>query len=430
MKIVIIGAGSAFGSRISVDVLSRPPLQSSTIALCDIDPERLAVVTHYVNKVITSNRLPACVESSTDRREVLRDADCVLIAVAIGGPAYYGHPFEAEMAIPRKFGIIQTVGDTMGPGGLMRALRSAPPMLAMIDDINELAPQAVVMNYTNPMAILTWALHDRARTHLVGLCHGVTGNAKQLAKLINLPDQEVNFIAAGINHMTWFLKFEHNHRNLLPEIHAKLIERSRGSDPYQFRGEIVEAFGWYSTESDRHFPEYVPWFQHGDEALFAPHVACTMGVKGKRQSWYEDMGVSIDKADSVELILSHESASGILEAYVTGTPYRFSGNVMNQGKLIGNLPAECCVEVPCFADGNGIHPYLIGNLPPACAALCRSNIGFQELAVHAIRERSRDLAFQALLMDPITQAHLTIAQTRELFAELWAAEENLLSVYQ
>lgn len=429
MKIVIIGAGSAFGGRISVDVLSREPLQESTIALCDIHEGRLETVRKYVEKVARSNNLPAEVTASTDRREVLAGADCILIAVAIGGPAYYGHPFEAEMNIPREYGIIQTVADTMGPGGLMRALRSAPPMLDMIDDINELAPDAVVMNYTNPMAILTWALEDRARTHLVGLCHGVTGNFRSMAKLIDIPHQELEFIAAGINHMTWFIKLEHRRKDVLPLALERLFERSKGSDPYEFRGEIIDSFGAYPTESDRHFPEYVPWFQHDDPALFAPHVERTLGIKGKRQHWYEDMGVSIEKADSLELILSHESASGIMEAYVTGSAYRFSGNVMNKGKIIPNLPAECCVEVPCIADGNGIHPYLVDPLPPGCAALCRSNIGYQELAVHAIRERSKELAFQALLMDPITQSKLTIKKARAMFEELWAAEGDLLESY-
>lgn len=430
MKIAIIGAGSAFGARISVDVLSREPLQDATIALCDIDASKLKTVGAYVNKVISSNKLPAKVAASTDRREVLADADAVLIAVAIGGPAYFGHPFEAEMNIPKKYGIIQTVADTLGPGGLMRALRSAPPMLEMIADINELAPNAVVMNYTNPMAILTWVLKDVAQTHLVGLCHGVTGNFKRIAKLVGHPPEELEFIAAGINHMTWFTKLERNRQDLLPLAHQKLLEEAKDSDPYHFRGEIIEAFGYFPTESDRHFPEYVPWFQHGDPELLQPYVARTEGIKQKRQAWYEDMGVSAEKAESVELIRSHESASGIMEAYLTGQPFRFSGNVMNEGRLIPNLPHECCVEVPCTADGNGIHPYITGELPVACAALCRSNINYQEIAVHAIRQRSKDLAFQALLMDPITQAKLTIKQTREMFEELWQAEGDLLAEYQ
>jgi len=430
MKIAIIGAGSAFGGRIAVDVLSREPLQAATIALCDIHAERLETVRRYVEKVRDSHNLPAKVVASTDRREILAGADAVLIAVAIGGPAYYGHPFEAEIEIPQRYGVIQTVGDTLGPGGLMRALRSAPPMLQMMRDINELAPRAVTMNYTNPMAILTWVLQDVAENHLVGLCHGVTGNFKMMAKLLDLPPEEIEFVCAGINHMTWFTKMEHRGRNLLPELKTRLIERSRGSDPYQFRGEVLEAFGYYPTESDRHFPEYVPWFQHAERELFTPYLARTQGIKAKRQAWYEDMGVASDKADSVELIRSHEFASGIMEATITGVPYRFSGNVMNRGKVIDNLPAECCVEVPCFVDGNGVHPYLVGNLPAGCAALCRTNIGFQELAVEAIRHRSRELAMQALLLDPITQAHCTIQEARAMFDELWEAEGELLAEYR
>ena len=430
MKIVIIGAGSAFGGRIAVDVLSRAPLQESTIALVDIDAGRLKIVSDYVQKVIDSNNLPAKVVSSTNREELLPDADSVLIAVAVGGPAYHGHPFEAEFNIPSKYGITQTVADTLGPGGLLRALRSAPVMLDMINDINRLAPNAIVMNYTNPMAILTWAMHDIAQTPLVGLCHGVTGNFKTLAKLIDIPEDELEFIAAGINHMTWFTKLEHKHQDVLQLAHQKMIEEYPTSDPYKFRGELLEAFGWYPTESDRHFPEYVPWFQHADAKLFEPHIERTLGIKGKRQHWYEDMGVSIDQAESVKLIQSHESASGIMESWITGSPYRFSANVMNDGKLITNLPDECCVEVPCIVDGNGLHPYIIGDLPRNCAVLCRTNVGYQELAVQAIREKSKDIAYQALLVDPITQSKCTMKQTRQLFEEMWAAEADLLTYYE
>jgi alpha-galactosidase len=428
MKVVFIGAGSAFGGRVSVDVLSREPLQDSTIALCDINSDRLETVRSYVQKVNDSNNLKAKVVASTDRTELLEDADFVLLAVAIGGPAYYGEPFDSEMAIPAKYGILQTVADTMGPGAIFRALRTAPVMLEMIDDINRLAPKASILNYTNPMAILTWLFNEHARVPIVGLCHGVQGNANRLAGMAGVELEEVDYICAGINHMTWFTKFEHQGRNLLPDLTAKLIETSKGSTPYQFRGEVAEVFGYYSTESDRHFPEYVPWFQNGDRELFEPHIERTRGIKDKRQHWYEDMGVAIEKADSVELIRSHEWASAIMESMVTGVPQVFSGNVMNRG-LIENLPTEACVEVPCTVDGNGIHPHRVGPLPIQCAALCKSNIIMQELCVEAIRRRSRETAFQALLLDPISQANLTVKTARKMFDELWEAEGDLLSAY-
>ncbi|MBT6150317.1 MAG: alpha-glucosidase/alpha-galactosidase [Gemmatimonadetes bacterium] len=430
MRIVFIGAGSVFGNRLAVDVLSREPLQDTTLCLCDLHEGRLDTVSRYVQAVVEANDLPARIVTSTERRELLKDADVVVLSVAIGGPAYHGPVFEAEMGIPNQYGIVQTVGDTMGPGGIFRALRTAPPMLDMMRDINELAPNAVILNYTNPMAILTWALDEAAEGPLVGLCHGVTGNARHFANIAGVPFEEVNFTCAGINHMTWFTRYEHCHRDLLPAIHAALRERYPHSDPYQFRGELLEAFGYYCTESDRHFPEYVPWFQNGDRALFEPHVARTMDIKNKRANMYEDMGVALEEAerDSLKLTPSHESASGIMEAMVTNEPYTFSGNVMNQG-LIGNLPQGCCVELPCTADKNGIHGHTQDDLPIQCAALCRSNIIVQELTVEAIRRRSKELAFQALLMDPVTQANVTIQQAKAMFEELWAAESELLVEY-
>ena len=408
--------------------MSREPLQDSTIALCDTNAERLETVRSYVEKVKNSNGLSADVVASTDRSELLQDADFVVLSVAIGGPAYYGEPFESEMRIPAEYGVVQTVADTMGPGAVFRALRTAPVMLDMIEDINRLAPGSMILNYTNPMAILTWLFNEKAEVPIVGLCHGVQGNANRLAGMAGVPLEEVRYICAGINHMTWFTKFEHDGRDLLPELTKRLVDESRSSDPYQFRGEIADVFGYYSTESDRHFPEYVPWFQNGDRGLFEPHIERTRGIKGKRQHWYEDMGVAIDRADSVELIRSQEWASTIMEARTTGVPQVFSGNVMNAG-IIANLPEDACVEVPCTVDGNGIHPHHVGKLPIQCAALCKSNIIMQELCVEAIRRRSKETAFQALLMDPITQANLTIDRARKMFDELWESEGDLLSAY-
>lgn len=429
MKIVFIGAGSMFGSRVSVDILSRETLADSTIALCDINAEKLKTVHKYVQRVADSNNLPAKITSSTDRTELLKDADFVIFSVAIGGPAYFGEPFESEMNIPAKYGVRQTVADTMGPGAVMRALRSASEMLKMVEDINRLAPDATILNYTNPMAILTWIFNEAARGTVVGLCHGVQGNAKGLAKLVDIPYEEIQYTCAGINHMTWFTKFDHNGTNLLPLMHKKLIERAESSSPYEFRGDIVKAFGYYPTESDRHFPEYVPWFQNGDRELFTPHVDITMGIKGRRHTWFEDMGLKAESLDSLELVRSHEWASAIMEAKKTNNPIVFSGNVMNRG-FITNLPNPSCIEVPCTADANGIHPHFIGDLPVQCAALCKSNIIMQELAVDAIRRKSKEAAYWAMLMDPVCQANLTIDKTKAMFEELWNAEEHLLREYR
>lgn len=439
MKAVIIGAGSAFGGRLSVDILSREPLQDSTIALCDIDEQKLAVVKQYVESVIEAHNLPANVEAGTDRCELLPGADVVVTTVSIGGPAYYDQPYESEIDIPARYGVVQCVGDTVGPGGLFRALRTAPVMLEMVNDINRLAPGALLLNYTNPMAILTWLFNEAADGDMLGLCHGVTGNSYRLAGLIDVPLHECDVVAAGINHMTWFTKFAHQGRDVLPEIHQRIIEEGKKARRFEgeisspqtfaFRHEMIENLGYFTTESDRHFPEYVPWFQHEDRWDFMKYYNVTKGVKQKRANWYEDMGVKIEQADSIELIRSHESMSGIMEARKTGEPFTFSGNVMNRGNIT-NLPEGCCVELPVTVAGNRIESMQYGDLPLQCAALCRSNINFQELVVRAIRERSRELAFQALLFDPATQAVLSIKRIRQLFDEMWEAEEELLAAYE
>jgi len=436
MKAVIIGAGSAFGGRLSVDILSRSPLQDSTIALCDTNRERLDLTAGYVRRVIDSNGLPARLETSADRNELLPGADIVVLTVSIGGPAYYDEPYESEIDIPMRYGVVQAVGDTVGPGGLFRALRTAPPMLEMIADINRLAPGALVLNYTNPMAILTWLFTEASTSPVIGLCHGVAGNSRRMASLVDAPYDECAFTAAGINHMTWFLDFTHQGRDVLPQIHDEIIRLGRqaraSSDPaaqnFAFRSDMLEAIGYFTTESDRHFPEYVPYYQHEDRLDFLQFYKITKGVKGKRQAWYEDMGVKTRDAESIELIRSHESMSGIMEARCTGEPFTFSGNVTNAGH-IANLPDGCCIELPVTVDGSQITPARIGDLPPACAAMCRSNIDFQDMTVRAIRARSRDLARQALLFDPATQAVLSTRRIGQMFDEIWEAEGELLTEY-
>ncbi len=426
MKTVIIGAGSAFGSRLSVDILSREPLRQSTIALCDLNQDKLETVCRYVQKVIDGNGLPAKVVSSTRRTDLLKDADFVVIAVSIGGPAYFDEPYSFEMEIPRKYGVEQTVGDTIGPGGVFRALRSGPELMRMAKDISRLAPRATIINYTNPMAMLTWVLNTSAEVPVVGLCHSVQGTSKQLAGFIGAEYQDIGYWVAGINHMAWFLEFTHKKHDAYPQLFKAM------KDPEIFkqqpvRFEIMEEFGYFVTESSRHMSEYVPWYQHEPETM-KPFIAQTRGIKAKRQTWFEDMGVKASQAESIELIRSHEYASEIMEAACTGTPMCFNGNVMNNG-LISNLPQGCCVEVPCMSDGQGIHPCAIGELPPQCAALCRSSISVQELTVKAIIEKDRDAARQAIYLDPSVGARLSLKQARKMFDELWEAEGELLADY-
>lgn len=426
MKVAIIGAGSAFGSRISIDILSREPLQDTTIALIDINEERLETVRAFVQRAIDHHKLPAKVIAGTDRKELLGDSDFVLISVSIGGPAYYDKPFEDEMRIPEKYGIIQTVADTIGPGGVFRGLRTAPPIIDFVRDIDELCPNAQIINYTNPMAILTWTIFETAQRPVVGLCHGVQGTSKRIAKMVDVPYDEMSFWCAGVNHMAWFTQLEHNGEDLTPRL------REAGKDPKNYKGEsvrfdVMEQFGYFCTESSRHTCEYVPYFRQ-DRELLKEKQEITWGVKGRRQSWYEDMGVKASEADSIELNRSVEYASGIMEAMATNVPFRIHGNVRNDG-LITNLPQGACVEVPCLVDKTGVNPCFSGDLPAQCAALCRTNVNVQELTVKAIRERSKEAAFHALLLDPITSAALNFDQARAMFDEMWEADAHLLEYY-
>jgi len=295
----------------------------------------------------------------------------------------------------------------------------------------------LILNYTNPMAILTWCFTERSSSPVIGLCHGVTGNSRRMAALVDAPYEECDFLAAGINHMTWFLEFKHKGVDVLPKIHKEILERSgtarRSESPnsqdYAFRGDLIKALGYFPTESDRHFPEYVPYYQHEDRWDYMRYYTITKGVKGKRQTWYEDMGIRTEQADSVELVRSHESMSGIMEARYTGEPFTFSGNLMNHG-YITNLPEGCCVELPVTVDDTSITARHVGDLPLQCAVMCRSNINFQEMVVRAIRARSREYACQALLFDPATQAVLNIERIGQMFDEMWEADQALLAYYE
>ncbi len=427
MKVVIIGAGSKFGSRLSIDILSREPIKDAEICLCDIAPDRLELVHTFVRKAIEHHKLPATVVAGTDRRKLLADADVVVTSISVGGPAYYDEPYESELAIPHKYGVYQTVGDTVGPGGIFRGLRTGPVLMDICRDVNELAPKAVVLNYTNPMAILTWVMIAASDVPVTGLCHSVQGTSKRLASFIDVPYEEVGFVVGGLNHMCWFIEFTHNGQDAYPRLFEAMADpQNYNKDPVRF--ELMKHFGYFPTESSRHMSEYVPYFQTQTEML-EKYGALTKGIKGKRIEWFEDMGIKAKDAESIELIRSHEYASGIIEAMATGEPYLFYGNVANTG-LLTNLPEGCCVEVPVLADRQGIRACHVGQLPPQCAALCRSNIAVQELTAKAIIERDKDAAFHALLLDPITARACSLAEARKMFDELWEAEGDLLGYYE
>ena len=430
-KIVIIGAGSGFGSRLSIDILARESLADSTIALCDIHQGRLGQVQDYVQRAIDGHGLPGTVVASTDREELLQDADCVVTAVSIGGPAYWGEPYKSEVEIPLSYGVVQTVADTIGVGGVFRFLRTAPEHLQFARDMERLCPDAIMLNYTNPMCMLTWLHSVGSSIQNVGLCHSVQGTTKKLADAVGADYDEVSYLVAGINHQAWVLRLRHGKEDLYPKLRAVLDSHEAFADD-RVRAEMMHQFGYFVTESTRHNSEYLPYFNRTQELRDRYGVVSQAPISMENtrvRDWMKDSGVE-DSGDAEipPMAASHEYASMIIEARLTGAPFAFNGNVMNSGSIT-NLPERCCVEVPCLADGEGIHPTFVGALPAQCAALNMSNIAVQELAVQAVLERDREAAFHACALDPLTAAVVPLPRIRELFDELWAAEGDRLAYY-
>jgi len=427
-NIAIIGAGSGFGKRLSVDILAHEALREGRISLVDINAESAQHVAEWVGALV--RQLDAAVEVTwtTDRREALAGTDYVVVAIAVGGRAYAGSPYYDEVMIPAEYGVEQSVADTVGVGGVFRTLRTAPEMLRICDDMETLCPDALLLNYTNPMAMLCWAMAEATDIDAVGLCHSVQGTTNQLASYIGKPRDEVSAWVAGINHMSWFLELLWNGEDAYPLLRAAYEDPEiRAKDPV--RMEIFRQFGFYVTESTTHMSEYVPWFRKRAElreqfALKDRRPA--KEAEASRWDWQDpDFLAQVNGEKPIEVRASHEYASGIINAMETGDVFRFNGNVPNDG-IITNLPEECCVEVPCFVDADGVHPCVVGDLPPQLAAMNRSNIVVQGLTVEAVLDEDREKAVHACMLDPLTAAVCSLSEIREMCDRLFEAEAHLL----
>ncbi|MDX1932444.1 MAG: alpha-galactosidase [Capsulimonadales bacterium] len=426
-KIVIIGAGSGFGAELSCDILSLPELKDATIALCDIHEGRLAAITRFMRRVVEANHLGAKIVSGTDRRELLDGADFVVTSISVGGAAYAGYPHNIEVEIPQKYGIEQSVADTIGVGGIFRFLRTAPVQWAICRDMEELCPDALLLNYTNPMCMLTW-LHSRgSRIANVGLCHSIQHTSNQIADYIGIARGELSYLAAGINHQCWFLKLDHRGEDVYPRLRNALNDPDTvAKDNVRF--EMMRHFGYFVSESTVHCSEYHPYFRRTPELLEQFQLSRrTVAAEPNyaRRPYLSDP----ENAPLRDLTVSVEYASQIIRAVVADRPFRFWGNVMNHG-LIDNLPNGCCVEVPCLVDGQGVHPCHVGSLPPQLAHLNLTNIAPQELAVRAVQERNREYAYHAVLLDPLARAVCSLDRLRVMFDELWDAEGDLLAYFR
>ena len=430
IKIVIIGAGSlVFSSRLTADLLSYPLLRRTHFALVDTDAERLEFAGQIVTQICQHGGYDEATYSlHTDRKEALSGAQFVISSILIGG----FDAITAEIDIPKRYGVCQAIGDTLTPGGIMRCLRTLPEQSSIAKDIMEMCPNAFLLNYTNPMAMLCAGMFRAAPgIQLVGLCHSVQGTTEEWANRLNVAIQEVDYKCAGINHQAWITAFSHGQTDLLPEI-RRLAESPELWRQDTSRMEYIKHFGYPVTEASGHNSEYSPWFRKRPETVerYCPGGGWN-GEPGfiktlyNRPDWRQTMAKMAAWETPIDLKRSAEYGSQIVHAVVSGEEETIYGNVMNAG-LIDNLPSDACVEVACRIDHQGLKPQPFGALPEHLAAINRNQINVQALAVMASEETSPELVFQAMAMDPLTAAVLTLDEIRALTAELIDAHRAYL----
>ena len=434
-KIAFLGAGSTvFAKNLLGDILSFPELAESTIRLMDIDPERLRISEIVAHKVAEFFGAKPKIEATLDRRRALDGADYAISMFQIGG---YKPGTVIDFEIPKKYGLRQTIADTLGIGGIMRALRTIPVFLDICHEMEELCPDVTFLQYVNPMAMNCWAISRASAIKTVGLCHSVQGTAEDLARDIGLPYNEINYLCAGINHMAFYLRFERNGEDLYPRLRQVLEARTYGR---RYRGladhvryDIFRRAGYFVTESSEHFSEYTPWFIKRDrpdliekyEIPLDEYLArCEMQI-----AEWEAAKAAFERGElEITHQLSREYGSRIIHSLETGAPRVVYGNVPNRG-LIDNLPQTCCVEVPCLVDKNGLQPTPIGALPPHLAAMMQTNINVQSLVVEAALTLKREHIYHAAMLDPHTAAELSLDQIWALVDELIAAHGDRLPAY-
>jgi alpha-galactosidase len=465
IKVTFLGAGSFFAPRLLNDVMRIPGQQGGTIALVDIDAKRLSLTRRLIAKLITQlGQKNWKLTASTDRTKVLRNSDYVVNCIEVSGIECVVH----DNDIPLKYGIDQCIGDTIGPGGLFKALRTIPIWLAVLRDCERLCPDALVLNYTNPMSMMCLAAARTSSMQVVGLCHSVQKTSHLLADYAGVDFAELHWECAGINHLAWFTKLQHHGKDLYAnrlyqkfarETAAAITEFDRGGvlqdatdithdaadadappHPDFIRKDMCVHFGAFITESSGHLSEYLPYYRHSEAGRKLLRLAYDGGSRFYATNWPRwravadaDRRAMLKDERSMDWHRSWEYASWIIEAHQKDVPFRIHGNVMNQvngaSQLITNLPADGCVEVACMIDRNGIHPTRFGALPPQMAALCASNMAMIDLGAQAAVELSIEKAIYALMLDPLTAAVCTPAQIKAMTLEMFAAEKAYLPDY-
>ena len=421
-KITFIGAGSTvFAKNLLGDILSFPELGQATISLFDVNEERLRTSEIVAQKIATTLGCRPQIVATTDRDRALADANYAISMIQVGG---YKPSTVTDFEIPKKYGLQQTIADTLGIGGIMRALRTVPVLLEISRDMERLCPDVVHLNYVNPMAINCWALSRLSRITTIGLCHSVPHTAAELAEDIGVPVEELNYIVAGINHLAFYLRFERNGEDLYPALH-RVVEEGRVPKDNRVRYDLFKRVGYFVTESSEHLSEYVPWYIKSGrpdliEKFNIPLDEYPRRCEAQIAKWQALRKQLESSTEELKVTPSVEYGSSIIHSLETGQPRVVYGNVSNDA-LIDNLPAGCCVEVPCLIDKNGIQPVRIGKLPVQLAALMQTNINVQDLTVEALVTGNREYIYHAAMLDPHTAAELDLDQIWSLVDDLIAA---------
>ncbi len=438
-KVVIIGAGSAmFAKKLIGDLLLDDEIRIDTIALVDINTEKLKVMDQVAQKMCSQVGKSIRIESADRRRDVLAGAAYVINTINVGGALRY----KEDLEIADKYGVYQAIGDIIGPGGMFRCLRAYPEILRICKDMEELCPDAYLFNYTNPMAPLCLALNKQTSIKIFGFCHNVQSTALQLSAYLQVPREHVSFWAAGINHMDWFLQYKVNGKDAYPDLfkisqtEEKIIALSKFEPDYSKMGvEVIDSvrfnvmkhFGYFVSESPFHMSEYLPYYRKNKKAVEDLHVQRRWWLDFEMSAdvYFEELKKLIAGKQDIPIEKTFEYAPKIIHANLTGQPFRANLNVMNTG-LIENLPQDSVVEVPCYADSEGIHPCYVGKLPDALAALNISNINVHQLMAKAANEKKLRYIYEGIKLDPLTGAVLNLDHIKEMTDELIRANSKYL----
>jgi len=439
IKIAFIGAGSiGFTRQLFTDLMSVPELRDCDFSFTDINTHNLNMVTQLCQRDVDANGLNIKIQSTTDRREAFKDAKYIINCIRVG----MLEAFTTDIEIPLKYGVDQCVGDTLCAGGIMYGQRGIAVMKEFCDDIKAVAaPDAILLNYANPNAMLTWACNHHFGVNTIGLCHGVEHGHKQIADVLGIPADELDMVCAGINHQTWYISLKHKGVDMTDKLLEAYINNERLSREEKVRIDVLKRFGYYSTESNGHLSEYLAWYRKRPDEIndwidlgvwINGETGGYLRVCTEGRNWFETdfpnwLAEPPKKYDGSNRGTEH--GSYIIESLETGRVYRGHFNIVNHG-CITNLPADCIVEVPCYVDGNGISVPIVGDLPMGCAAICSQSIWVQKIAVEAAVTGDDTLLRQAMLLDPLTGAVLNPPEVWQMTDEMLIAQEQWLPQYE